>query len=387
MLRFLKMLDIPEKLVLRKIYQELNKETYNVTNIFDGNNICYLNKIIDSDALFDDDEFKLKLYKILYDKHNELHKDCKSTYQKQKAMLTAKLIDLQKAIDKLGAINRKAKFYKTNIVGTDNLFRRSITDNFSIINRNVKTTLGKDIVGTANIYLQYGSDYIKLTPDDLLKKESLYKKKDNANTNISIQNGSVHVDNVVKIVDKQVTSDDLNTEIQKETSGPSLKTPVNTIIMRACRLYNEKHENSFINNNNFNPPHSSLFVYDKTVTDEVMTNIIIEQILNMFLKSDTTYKKGVNEDGVKTAFKFVIKKRMDKLITKFIASEKTKEASKQLQEQIEKDIYNYLTNEASLKVLLTLVKDEDGDAIPNTGCNTGNTGNKEGLLCYREMFF
>jgi hypothetical protein len=44
-----------------------------------------------------------------------------------------------------------------------------------------------------------------------------------------------------------------------------------------------------------------------------MKEIIIENILKMFLKLDTEYE---DEEGVKKAFKFVIDKHMGTLITK-----------------------------------------------------------------------
>ena len=112
--------------------------------------------------------------------------------------------------------------------------------------------------------------------------------------------------------------------------------------------------------------------------DVIQTDTITDTIKKIITNNDID-----KYDKMKQIMKLAINQQMGPLITKFIASEKIKEASKTLQEQMKDDIYNYLTDKASLKDLLTLVRDDDGNVIDSTVCNKG----PEGLLCYREMFF
>ena len=364
------MLDIPKILVLRKIYQELNIE--NKVSIV-KQNAQTIKCIIENDKEIlwtsrsgIEYNFRMCLLRIIYSHHT-------------KYIDTKDRIALHELAEELKYVTPTTDYYKKNKVDT---FFKDTVANHLVDPTFITDDIPKDIKKFIN----------KNT--DILEDKHIIKSIDGTTPNVSIKNGKIKVENVHIINTQNLTSIE---DIQKKLKGSTIKYSLLSLPTDIDLRFNQAIDQSIeqINQLTLKGDNVDRFNFDSVVSGIVkyllhyctmfkpggIHSTGTEKIINLY---DSKRNKIDNvQSFVEKQLKLAINQQMGPLITKFIASEKIKEASKTLQEQMKDDIYNYLTDKASLKDLLTLVRDDDGNVIDSTVCNKG----PEGLLCYREMFF
>lgn len=359
---------IPKKLVLRKIYQELCIEN-NVSIVKKNAKTikCIIendNEILWTSRSGIEYSFKRCLLRIIYSHHEK--------YKKEEDRIA-----LHKLAVELKYVTPEGDYYTKHKV--DTFFKD--TDAIDLVDPNFIT---QDISNDEKM-----KKFITQNTDVLKDKHII----SGTTPNVSIMNGEIKVENVGKYQQKLTSIEDIRKKLKEIINirnlliNNFLPEDIDARFGQAIMQSIGQINRLTLEGDSFDSAVSGivthLLLYCKTFKPGGIHSTGTEDNINLYYSDRNSNEIVDVRKTIETKLKYIIKQRMYTLITDFIASEKTKEASKKLQEQIEKDIYNYLTTKASLKDLLRLVKvkDEYGDAIPNTGCNT------EGLLCYREMFF
>jgi len=359
------MLDIPKQLVLRKIYQELYIE----------NKVSIIKK-------------NAKTIKCIIENDNEILWTSRSgiEYNFRRCLLRIIYSHHTKYIDKENRVSLHGLAVELNYVSPDtNYYKKNKVDTF------FKDTVANILVDPIFMTLDISSDiktFINKNTD-ILEDKHIIKSIEGTTPNVSIKNGKIEVENAVKYKQKLTSIEDIQTTLEIiKYRLTFFEKNIDVRFGQAIEQSIEQINLLTLKGDNVDSVVSGIVEYLLQYCEMFKPGGIhstgTEKIINLY---DSTRNKISNvKSVVETTLKITIKNQMGPLITKFIASEKRKEASKQLKKQMKDAIYKFLTNEASLEDLLTLVRDEDGDVIDNKGCKPGNKGSG-GLLCYREMFF